>query len=148
MCRMKAHEAMSMTASSARHLGPPPGLSGYSRNTSVSANSRWVPRKIIASGGPKPATYMWYNDIATAMVETAHLSALILGAVAGTSSDMTGSTSDMRGSSTRCQLQIQKRGCPGRPARMLRDARHARSDRSHFLVEPSRALVQRHANVL
>src|SRR5450756_1687182 len=98
MCRMKAHEAMSMTASSARHLGPPPGLSGYSRNTSVSANSRCVPRKIIASGGPKPATYMWYSDITTAMADTVHLSHLVSGGVAETSSEMTGRTSDMLGS--------------------------------------------------
>ncbi len=39
--------------------------------TSVSANSRCVPRKIIASGGPNAATYMWYSDIDTAISVTA-----------------------------------------------------------------------------
>jgi hypothetical protein len=43
--------------------------------------------------------YMWYSDIAMAMIVTVSLSALVLGGVAGTSSDITGITSDIGGSS-------------------------------------------------
>src|SRR4051812_22271185 len=89
MCSTKPQPSASSARSTRRHQREASGRSGKSTKTSVSAKSRWMPRKTTASGGPNAATYMWYSDIETATSVTAIASARQGGAVAWVSSETT-----------------------------------------------------------